>query len=311
MRDFSSKVVVVTGAGSGIGRAAALAFAAAGAKLALVDWNAEALEATRADLTGRGAGEGAGDGAMAQSFSVADREAWEAFREAVLARFGTVDGILNNAGIAHEAVAVQHIDVADFERVMDVNFRGVLHGTQVFLPDLVTRPEAFVANVSSIYGVTAVGLQSAYCASKFAVRGLTEALRMEAAAYHPNLHVATVFPGGIDTAIAQNAITAGSRTPQEREDDATKFSRAFVTSPEKAAETILRGLRKRRPRIIIGNDARVMDWLARLRASGYTTFVLGQMRRKGFVDEAPPLPLRLREGGETREDGETRGGGER
>ena len=285
MRDFSGKVIVVTGAGSGIGRAAARAFSREGARLALVDWNDEALQATAASLDGE---------TLAQGFSVAERPAWEQFREAVIERFGTVDGILNNAGIAHEAVALEHVEAADFERVMDVNFRGTLHGTQVFLSDLQGRPEAFVANVSSIYGVTAVGLQSAYCASKFAVRGLTESLRMEAEAFHPNLHVATIFPGGIATDIARNAIAAGSRTADERETDMGEFSKNLVTTPERAAETILKGLRKRRARILIGTDARVMDWMARLRAAGYTRTILGQMRRKGLVGEAAPVPLRLR-----------------
>ena len=283
MKSFEGKVVVVTGAGSGIGRATALKLGAEGARLALNDWNAEALEETSTLL-------GNAD-VLVRAFSVAERKEWDAFRAEVMERFGTVDGIINVAGIAHEAVAIRHLRESDLDNVMQVNFWGVVHGTQTFLPDLLERPEAFVANVSSIYGITAVGFQSAYCASKFAVRGFTEALSMEAKAHHPNLHVATIYPGGVATNITGNSISAGSRTEEEREADLEKFRTNLVTSPERAGETIVAGLRKKRARILIGTDAKVLDWMARLRPAGYIRTVLGELRKKGLVGDRPPAPV--------------------
>ena len=288
--DLRGKVVVVTGAASGIGRALADALADEGARLVLVDWNAEALEAARLALEARGTE------VMASSFSVAERAGWEALREAALARFGAVDGVVNNAGIAHEAVAIEHVEPELFARVMDVNFWGTFHGTQVFLSDLVARPQAFVANVSSIFGIAATGLQSAYCTSKFAVRGFTETLRMEARAYYPNLAVHVVHPGGIATSITDNSIAAGARTAEERADDMAKFSQGLVTSPEKAAVTIVTGLKRGREKILIGTDARVSDWLVRLRPVGYSGLVLKQFRKLGLIEDRPSVPLAKREG---------------
>lgn len=283
MRSFVDKVIVVTGAGSGIGRATALRLKSEGAKLALNDWNADALEETRRML-------GNAD-VLTRTFSVADRGEWDAFREEVMTRFGAIDGVINVAGVAHEAVAIQHLRPADLENVMQINFWGVVHGTQVFLSDLIERPDAFVANVSSIYGVTSVGFQSAYCASKFAVRGFTEALSMEAQAHHPNLHVATIFPGGIATNVTSNSIAAGSRTTEEREADLEKFRTNLITSPEAAGDTIVAGLKKRRARILIGTDAKVMDMMARFRPAGYVKMILGSLRKKGLIGDKPPAPV--------------------
>ncbi|PRY95748.1 short-subunit dehydrogenase [Hasllibacter halocynthiae] len=289
MKQLSHKVFVLTGASSGIGRALAVALADEGVRLALVDRDADGLEKTRRML-------GNAD-VLAAAFSVADRLAWDDFRGEVLERFGTVDAVVNNAGIAHEAVTVQHMRAVDMERVMDVNFMGVFHGTQTFLSDLIARPEATVVNTSSTFGLTAVGLQGAYCASKFAVRGFSEALRMEARAYYPGLTVSTVFPGGIATAISDNAIAAGSRTAEEREADKANFAKNLVISPERAAEVVVAGIRAKRERILIGRDASVMDWMSRMLPARYTRVMLGQLKKSGLVPDIPALPVDRRAGG--------------
>ena len=283
MKDLTGRIVVLSGAASGIGRALAASLAREGARLALVDRDAEGLEETRRLL--------GGTDVLTGAFSVARRDAWKRFREEVLERFGTVDAILNNAGIAHEAVALEHMRAEDMAEIMDVNFMGVFHGTQTFLPDLIARPEAVIANTSSTFGLTAVGLQGAYCASKFAVRGLTETLRMEARAYYPGLTVATIYPGGIATRITDNAIAAGARTAEEREADKANFAKNLVTSPERAAEIIVAGIRAKRERILIGRDATVMDWMSRLLPARYTRVMLGNLRKAGLVSEKPALPV--------------------
>ena len=281
--DWAGKVVVLTGAGSGIGRALALDLKERGARLALNDWNADALEETRRLL-------GNAD-VMTQTFSVADPQAWTAFRDEAMERFGAVDGLVNNAGIGHEAVATADMDPADFARVLDVNLWGTIHGCQAFLSDLTERPQAALVNVSSIYGSIAVGLLNAYCTSKFAVRGFTESLRMEARAFHPNLLVSVVQPGGIATNVARNGISAGSRTTDERERDRANFEKNLKTSSEKAARTILDGVERGRERILIGTDARIADAMGRLRPVGYTNTVLGEMKRADLVGSEPPRKL--------------------
>ncbi|MFC4701335.1 SDR family NAD(P)-dependent oxidoreductase [Glaciecola siphonariae] len=287
MRHLRNKVFVVTGAGSGIGRALSIALDKEGAQLALNDINEQALQETAKLLKNK---------AITRAFSVAQRDEWLAFKTEVMAHFGGLDALINNAGIAHEAVAVEHLRETDLKKVMDINFYGVVHGTQVFLPELARAREAAVVNISSIFGVTAVGLQSAYCASKFAVRGYTESLRMEAMSYYPNLLVSVVHPGGIDTNVAENAITAGSRTEEERHKDLSTFKQTFITSPEKAAATIIEGIKNSKTRILIGMDAKIMDLTARLMPVGYSKRILKEMKKNGLVDGQIIEPIEKREG---------------
>ncbi|WP_395338266.1 SDR family NAD(P)-dependent oxidoreductase [Ningiella sp. W23] len=282
MRTFENKVFVVTGAGSGIGRALALELHKRGARLALNDVSEEALKQTAKQLNAS---------CITGAFSVSDRASWSGFREQVINAYDHVDGAINNAGIAHEAVAVEHLNVDDLHKVMDVNFYGVVHGTQTFLPDLITRDDAAIVNISSIFGVTAVGLQSAYCASKFAVKGFTESLRAEAQLYYPNLLVTVVHPGGIQTDIADNAISAGSRTDAERKKDMDAFKRNFINTPEFAAQTIVEGIQKNRTRILIGGDARILDLTARIMPSNYTKLIIKRMRKENLVDETLLAPI--------------------
>ena len=225
---------------------------------------------------------------LTQTFSVADRDAVFAFADAVADRYRQVDVVVNNAGIALDAATVADVTPDDFRAVMDVNFWGVVWGSQAFLPHLEARPRAALANVSSIFGITGVGLQAPYCASKFAVRGFTESLRMEARAYAPHVTVTTVHPGGIATSITDNARSAGVRSASERARDMTAFEKGLVTSAETAAEVILTGIRNRKERVLIGTDAKQADALARLMPQRYTRLLLGDFQAKNVIPTERP-----------------------
>lgn len=201
MSDFAGKVVVITGAGSGIGRALALNLAGQGAKLAISDVDTVGLAET-ARLV-----EAIGAEVKSDHLDVTQREAVLEYADAVVAHFGKVNQIYNNAGIAYHGT-FEKSEFKDFERVMDVDFWGVVNGTKAFLPHVIASGDGHIVNVSSLFGLLSMPGQSAYNSAKFAVRGFTESLRQEMLiAKHP-VKVTCVHPGGIKTAIARNA-TAG------------------------------------------------------------------------------------------------------
>ena len=161
----------------------------------------------------------------------------------------------------------EHISIEDMRWLMGINFWGVVHGCKVFLPTLLAQPEAHIVNVSSVFGFIAPEEQSAYCASKFAVRGFTESLRHEYAG--TNLYVSSVHPGGVLTNIARNS-KLGENTPGEwKEQGASFFDRVARSTPEQAAETIVAGIKKKNPRILIGKDARAISAFSRLFPKNY------------------------------------------
>ncbi|MGW0044601.1 SDR family NAD(P)-dependent oxidoreductase [Rhodococcus sp. NPDC003348] len=264
MSEFAGKVVVITGAGSGIGRALALNLARQGAKLALSDQNSVGLAETVRDAKALGAE------VRSDHLDVTQREAVLEYADAVAAHFGKVNQVYNNAGIAYHG-DFERSEFKDIERIMDVDFWGVVNGTKAFLPHLITSGDGHVINVSSLFGLLSMPGQSAYNSAKFAVRGFTESLRQEMLiAKHP-VKVTCVHPGGIKTAIARNA-TAG---PGE---DLASFSEFFDkklarTSPEDAASTIVSGVRKGKARVLIGADAKLLDGWVRLVGSGYQRIV--------------------------------------
>ncbi len=218
---LAQKVAVVTGAGSGIGRALAQELAGRGCRLALFDVDEAGLaETARRSAAARWS---------AASTSATSRRVTQA-AAAVVEQFGQVDVVFNNAGIAHGGRAFWELPPADFARVLDVNFWGVVHGTRAFLPHLMTRPEAAVVNTSSIFGVIGVTRQSAYCSSKFAVRGFTETLRMELRESAPHVRTLAVHPGGVKTAIAERALRAGVDESEHRE-AAQAFEKIARTTP--------------------------------------------------------------------------------
>lgn len=260
MEGFAGKVAVVTGAGSGIGQALAVELARSGAKLAISDIDTEGLADTEQQLKAIGAP------VKADRLNVTERESFLAYADAVNEHFGKVNQIYNNAGIAHTG-DIEVCPFKDIERVMDVDYWGVVNGTKAFLPHLIASGDGHVINVSSLFGLFSVPGQAAYNSAKFAVRGFTEALRQEMVlAGHP-VAVTTVHPGGIKTAIARNATVAEGL---DRDELAKLFDkRLALTSPQRAARIILEAVRKKRARVLVGADAKVLDALVRLTGSGY------------------------------------------
>src|SRR5882757_4357607 len=216
MKNFTDRVAVITGAGSGIGRALALELAGRGARLALSDIDEVAVADTAAHC------EKAGAQAKGYRLDVADRAAVTAHADAVAAEFGQVNLVVNNAGVAVMAT-VEEMSYADLDWIVGINFWGVVHGTKAFLPHLIASGDGHLVNVSSVFGFVGVPTQSAYNATKFAVRGFTEALRQEMLIEKKPVGVHCVHPGGIDTNIARAARTS-DRLGADREKQARDFS---------------------------------------------------------------------------------------
>jgi NADP-dependent 3-hydroxy acid dehydrogenase YdfG len=260
MQGFAGKVVVVTGAGSGIGQALATELGRSGAKVAISDVDTEGLAVTEERLKAIGAP------VKADRLDVTEREAFELYADTVKQHFGKVNQIYNNAGIAYTG-DIEVTQYKDIERVMDVDFWGVVNGTKAFLPHLIESGDGHVVNVSSLFGIFSVPGQAAYNAAKFAVRGFTEALRQEMAmAKHP-VKVTTVHPGGVKTAIARNMTAAEGI---DIKDLANTFDKKLAgTTPERAATIILDAVRKNKARVLVGPDAKALDLIVRLTGSGY------------------------------------------
>jgi short-subunit dehydrogenase len=266
------KVAAITGAGSGIGRALAVNLAGRGCNLALADVNADGLEETKALAVA------AGVACSTHVVDVADRAAVDAFAEAVLREHGAVHLVINNAGVTL-VERVEQLTSRDFEWIMNINFWGVVHGTKAFLPYLVKADEGHIVNVSSLFGLVAMPLQSAYNASKFAVRGFTEALKIELAA--TSIGVSCVHPGGIKTSIGANSRVGEDAISINKEELVAEFERAARTSPEQAAAVIIRGIEKNKRRILVGLDAKIVDFIARLFPASYEK-ILGMEKRVRF-----------------------------
>ena len=260
MQGFAGKVAVVTGAGSGIGQALAVELGRSGALVAISDVDTEGLAATEQRLKAIGAH------VKSDRLNVTERETFLQYADEVAEHFGKVNQIYNNAGIAFTG-DIEITQFKDFERVMDVDFWGVVNGTKAFLPHLIASGDGHVVNVSSVFGLFSVPGQAAYNSAKFAVRGFTEALRQEMAlAGHP-VKVSCVDRGGIKTAIARNASAAEGLDPEAL---AKTFDKKLAsTTPEKAAQVILDGVRKNKARILIGNDAKMFEVLIRALGAGY------------------------------------------
>jgi NADP-dependent 3-hydroxy acid dehydrogenase YdfG len=274
MQGFAGKVAVVTGAGSGIGQALAVELARSGAKVAISDVDTEGLAQTEEQLKAIGAS------VKADRLDVTEREAFLAYADAVVEHFGKVNQIYNNAGIAFTG-DVEVSQFKDIERVMDVDFWGVVNGTKAFLPHVIASGDGHVINISSVFGLFSVPGQAAYNAAKFAVRGFTEALRQEMVlAGHP-VAVTTVHPGGVKTAIARNATAAEGL---DRDELAKLFDkRLATTSPQKAAKVILDAVRKKKARVLVGNDAKVLDLMVRVAGPYYQQLfgpVMGRLMPK-------------------------------
>ncbi|GAA4736838.1 SDR family NAD(P)-dependent oxidoreductase [Nocardioides endophyticus] len=261
MKSFDGKVAVITGAGSGIGRALAVNLAGKGARLALSDVNDDGLAQTVDLVKNAGAREVRSD-----HLDVADRAAFTAYAAVVVEHFGRVNLVVNNAGVALAGDLVD-LEYPDMDWIMGINFWGVVHGTKEFLPHLIASGDGHLVNISSLFGLVSMPGQSMYNAAKYAVRGMSEAVREEMlVAGHP-VGVTVVHPGGIKTAIARNA----RYSDQEDGVESAKFfdKKLARMAPERAAEIILKGVETDKARVLVGIDAHAVHQLAKLLGSRY------------------------------------------
>ncbi len=246
-----------------MGRELVLLLLKKGARVAALDINPTTLQET-VDLAGENK-----DRVSSHILNITDKAAVEAFPEQVIAAHGAVDGLINNAGIIQPFVLVNDLGFDDIERVFNINFFGLLYMTKAFLPHLLKRPEAHIINTSSMGGFLPVPGQSIYGASKAAVKLMTEALNSEL--LDTNVRVSVVFPGSIGTNIAVN-----SGIDMSAMGDVESSARK-VLSAEKAAEIILDGIEKDAYRILVGSDAKLMDFLTRLNPEMAAKFIYKQM----------------------------------
>ncbi len=256
MESLEGRAIALTGAGSGIGRALALGLAKRGARLALCDKDAAGLAET-ARMLGNYPHTTA-------AFDVTDAAALKGWIDAAAAEYGKLDGIINNAGLS---VVAPFADTPqeDFDRVMAVNFGAVVTGCRHAIPHLRKSDMAWLVNISSVFGMMGYPTQSAYNASKYAVRGLTEALYLELAQTDPHINVIRVHPGGIKTNVARNAkFIKGMDGRTSALDSGDNFEKMARTTAPEAAEVIIRGMERGQHRVLIGADARFIDLMTRL-----------------------------------------------
>jgi NAD(P)-dependent dehydrogenase (short-subunit alcohol dehydrogenase family) len=257
---LSEGVAVITGAGSGMGRCLAQQLAGMGASLALSDVDEKGLAETVSLL-------GSPKGKVTQHIvNVADESRVKAFADEVAAQHGRATVLFNNAGVALLG-KFEDLLLEDIRWLVDINFWGVIHGVFYFLPLLKKERRAHIVNMSSVFGLVGAVGQTAYCASKFAVRGFTESLRHELEG--TNIFVTSVHPGGIKTPIAKHARPGARAAANLYEDSVLRFERVAITTAEDAAARILKGVEKYEPRVLIGSDCKQVDILQRLRPAGY------------------------------------------
>ncbi|QIG41581.1 SDR family NAD(P)-dependent oxidoreductase [Nocardioides anomalus] len=271
MKTLDDKVVVITGAGSGIGRALALDLARRGSHLALSDVDDAGLAETVAQVRRFG-----GTRVKSDHLDVADRAAVQRYALEVVEHYGRVNVVVNNAGVAL-AGDLTDLEYDDIDWIIGVNFWGVVHGTKEFLPHLIASGDGHVVNLSSLFGLVSMPGQSMYNASKYAVRGMTEALREEMLiAGHP-VGVTAVHPGGIKTAIARNARVSAK---ESQEATAKLFDEKLAKmTPERAAEIIVNGILKNRARVLVGLDAHAVHTFAKVLGSRYQDVVAMASKR--------------------------------
>jgi short-subunit dehydrogenase len=259
------KTIVVTGGGSGMGREMVLLLLKKGASVAAVDVNQAALQETAALAS-------AYQGRLSiHVVDITDREAVAALPEAVIQAHGAVDGVINNAGIIQRFVRINDLDLKDMQRVFDVNFWGMVYMTKTFLPYLLKRPEAHIVNTASMGGFLPVPSQTAYGASKAAVSLFTDGLHAEL--LETSVRVTAVYPGATATNIAANAGIDINVAEMLKKHPAIK-----MTTASDAAEIILRGMEKNKYHVLVGTDARVMDFVRRLMPERAARLIHAQMR---------------------------------
>jgi len=276
MTAIKGGAVALTGAASGIGRALAFELAARGADLALADIDEPQLTALANELRQRHQ-----VSISAHRIDVAQDDEVRRFAEAAIRQHPRLNVLINNAGVALQGW-FEEMTLAEFDWVMTTNFWGVVRGTHYFLPHLQAQPEAHIVNISSLFGLIAPVGQTAYSASKFAVRGFTEALRHELAA--TTVRVTCVHPGGIATNILRNARAVKAVDAERRAKASKRFAEMAKTTPEQAAAVIVEGLLRNQPRVLIGDDARFMDRIQRWLPTSY-------WRVLAYLNNAPTRPV--------------------
>ncbi len=273
MTELTNAVAVITGAGSGIGRALAQELWAHGVQLALADINSAAVEETREQLR---ADQGEAK-VKTYVLDVSKAAAVKTFAANVERDFGRVSLLVNNAGVALYGTFAE-LSIDEMEWLIGVNFWGVVHGCKFFLPALQREPEAHIVNMSSVFGLIAPAGQTAYAASKFAVRGFTQALRQELIA--SNITVTCVHPGGVRTNIANNGRGAATTRTEDQQEARERFNKVVRTTPESAARTIVNGIMRNQPRVLIGRDAYQIDLFQRLMPVGCGTVLAKIMEKR-------------------------------
>ena len=264
-------VAVITGAAGGIGSALAMALAARGCHLALTDREAEGLAQTAAQARTRGVK------VSEHLFDLTDEQDTNALPEHVLATHGRVTLLVNNAGVSL-AGRFQEVAIEEFARVFDVNFWPVVRLMKSFLPILRREPAAQIVNLSSLFGLVSPIGQCAYAASKFAVRGVSEVLRHELEEEGSTVRVSVVHPGGVRTRIAENSPTAAAADRERVEREKERFVKLLRLEPEEAAAQVVRGIERRKARILVGRDAWQADLIQRLLPARYWRVLRGEMQ---------------------------------
>ena len=275
MTAIAGAVAAVTGAASGIGRALALELAARGCDLALADRDEAGLQAVAAEIAKNPSRK-----VSVHRVDVAEPKQIEDFAQGALAAHPGLNILVNNAGVALLG-QFNEVDQAQMDWLMNINFWGVVHATRAFLPHLSRQREAHIVNLSSLFGLIAPPGQTAYAAAKFAVRGFSESLRHELQMAASPVRVSVVHPGGVSTNIVRNSrMGTGVTDNARRAETIERFDTVAKTTPAAAAQRIIAGIEKNAPRILIGNDARIMDLLQRVLPGTYWSVLARRIARR-------------------------------
>lgn len=257
------KVFVVTGAGSGMGRELTRQLVAKGAKVAMVDINGEGMKGT-ADLCNN-------TNVSVHEMNITDREQVEQLPETIIKKHGAVDAVINNAGIIQPFVSVEQLDYSVIERIMNINFYGCVYMTKAFLPYLLKRPEAHIANTSSMGGFIPFPGQTMYGASKAAIKLFTEGLYAELK--DTNVNVTVIHPGAVNTNIMSNSGVSS----KEEEVASKKQQDAMAMPADQAASVILDGIERNKFRVLVGKDAKFLDKFYRFNPEKAVRFIVKKM----------------------------------